>query len=169
MGIETLPGTSRIWVFGAAEPLTDSARVAIDADLESFLATWAAHGAQLIASHDIVEKQFLIVAVDEQAHGASGCSIDVLLRHLAELESALGISLLDGARIWYRDETGGIVSCGRPEFKARSEQGQVDAATRVFDPTISTLADLRAGRLERTAAESWHARMLSSGPAAART
>lgn len=169
MSVDLLPETSRIWVFGAAEPLSDPDRVALDADLGAFVTTWAAHGAKLAAAHDIVEDRFVVVAVDERARGASGCSIDALLRHLAGLESALGVSLLDGGLIWYRDETGHIVSCGRPEFRTRSEQGQVDTATRVFDPTISTLAELRAGMLERAAGDSWHARLLSSGSAAART
>jgi hypothetical protein len=167
VSIDHLPDDSRIWVFGAAEPLTDSQRAAIDTDLSSFVQTWAAHGAQLLAAHDIVEHTFVIIAVDERAHGASGCSIDAMTRHLADLEAALQVSLLDGQRIWYRDEGGDIVSCDRSGFRTRSEQGQVDADTRVFDPTILTLEDLRTGGFERAAADSWHGRLLSSSRASA--
>jgi hypothetical protein len=168
MSIDHLPDDSRVWVFGAAEPLTDSQRVAIDSDLSTFVQTWAAHGAQLLAAHDIVERTFVIIAVDERARAASGCSIDAMIRHLAELETALDVSLLDGQRIWYRVEGGDIVSCDRSDFKRRSEQGQVDAATRVFDPTILTLGGLRTGEFERAAGDSWHGRLLSSNPASIR-
>jgi len=155
-----LPDHSRIWVFGAAAPLTAAQRETLDADLAGFVRGWAAHGSALVAGHEIVEDAFVIVAVDETAQGASGCSIDAMVRHLGELEGRLGIELLDGSRIWYRTGGGGIVSCDRAEFGSLSEQGDIDAATPVFDPTIETLGELRAGRLERSAGRSWHARLL---------
>ncbi|MDH3732733.1 MAG: hypothetical protein OEU54_04330 [Gemmatimonadota bacterium] len=167
MTISALPDSSRIWVFGATEPLTEAQRTALDANLTGFVRTWAAHGSQLLAAHAIVDGSFLVVAVDESQQGASGCSIDVMVRHLAELERALDFVVLDGARIWYRTGAGDIVSCERSEFQTRSEQGEIDAATRVFDPTIQTLGALRTGAFERRAGDSWHARLLSSSGATA--
>ena len=160
MSLEKLPDTARLWVFGATEPLTPAQRDALDADLTGFVRTWAAHGSSLMAAHAIVLDTFVVVAVDESVHGASGCSIDTMARHLAELETALDVTLLDGARIWYRTGGGDIVSCERSEFRDRSGQGEIDAETRVFDPTIQTLGELRDGSLERPAGESWHARLL---------
>jgi hypothetical protein len=162
MSLSALPDTSRIWIFGATEPLTDAQQQALDADLTGFVRTWAAHGSQLMAAHRLEESTFVVVGVDETVHGASGCSIDSLVRHLSELETALDVSLLDGARIWYRTHAGDIVSCERSEFTDRSKQGEIDAGTRVFDPTIQALGDLRRGDFERAAGESWHARLLAS-------
>ena len=166
MSISALPDSTRVWVFGAIQPLTDPQLQAIDADLTGFVRTWAAHGSQLMAAHTLEENTFIIVGVDENVRGASGCSIDAMVRHLAELEAALDVTLLDGARIWYRTHTGDIVSCERTEFKDRSQQGQIDAATRVFDPTIQNLGELRRGAFERAAGDSWHGRLLASPRAA---
>ncbi len=161
MRIAALPDTARVWVFGATEPLPGAQRDALDAELTGFVRSWAAHGSQLMGAHEVVLDTFVIVAVDENLHGASGCSIDAMTRRLGELEDALGVSLLQGGLVWYRAPSGDIVSCSRSEFKIRSEQGEIDAATRVFDPTIQTLGALRSGEFERAASESWHARMLS--------
>lgn len=162
MSLDRLPDAARLWVFGATTPLTGAQRDALDADLTGFIRTWAAHGSSLMAAHAIVHDTFVVVAVDESVQGASGCSIDALSRHLAALETALDLTLLDGARIWYRTGAGDIVSCERHEFRDRSGQGEIDADTRVFDPTIETLGDLRDGSLERPAGGSWHARLLAS-------
>jgi hypothetical protein len=161
MSITALPDTARVWVFGATEPLTPAQRDALDDELTGFVRSWAAHGSQLMAAHEIVLDTFVVVAVDESLHGASGCSIDAMVRRLAELEDELGVSILEGALVWYRTQGGDIVSCSRSEFKVRSEQGEIDAATRVFDPTIQTLGALRSGAFERPASESWHAQLLS--------
>ncbi|MFV1985714.1 MAG: hypothetical protein ACC682_00420 [Gemmatimonadota bacterium] len=166
MTITALPDHARVWVFGATERLTDTQRTALDAHLSTFIRSWAAHGSQLLAAHDIVLDRFLVIAVDESLRGASGCSIDAMTRRLGELERELDVKLLDGALVWYRGRSGDIVSCERSEFKNRSEQGEIDAATRVFDPTIQTLGALRGGEFERPAGESWHAGLLSSTEAA---
>jgi len=166
MTITALPDSARVWVFGATEQLTGTQRAALDADLSGFVRSWAAHGSQLLAAHDIVLDRFLVIAVDESLHGASGCSIDVMIRQLAGLERELSVKLLDSGLIWYRGRSGDIVSCERSEFKNRSDQGEIDAASRVFDPTIQTLGALRGGEFERPAGESWHASLLSSTGAA---
>lgn len=161
MSTSALPDSARLWVFGATEPLTEAQQRALDADLTGFVKTWAAHGSDLLARHEIALGCFVLIAVDEAVQGASGCSIDAMTRHLGELETALGVTLLDGARIWYRTHAGDIVSCERSEFRDRSGQGRIDAATRVFDPTIQTLGEFRDGAFERAAGASWHARLLS--------
>ena len=166
MTIAALPDSARIWVFGATRPLAPTQAAALDAELSGFVRTWAAHGSDLMAAHAIVDGTFVVVAVDESRRGASGCSIDAMVRHLADLERALDIQVLDGALIWYRTEAGDIVSCERSEFRSRSEKGEIDAATRVFDPTIQTLGDLRSGRFELRAGDSWHGRLLASSGAA---
>ena len=164
MSISALPDTARTWVFGASRPLTEAQEHALNIDLSGFVRSWAAHGSQLLAAHAIIDGTFVVVAVDEAQHGASGCSIDAMVRHLSELEERLEVSLLDGARIWYRTGAGDIVSCDRAEFRTRAEKGDVDEATRVFDITIQTLGGIRGADFERPVRDSWHARLISSSP-----
>lgn len=159
--LSRLPDESRVWVFGADRPLTDSEISRVESSLADFLRGWAAHGAPLRTGHEIIERRFVVVAVDERAAGASGCSIDALSRHIADLGRALDVDLVDGGRIWYRDG-GDVVCCDRAEFRDRAAAGEVTAETSVFDPTVAGLDELRAGRFERSAGSSWHARLLPS-------
>ena len=158
--LTALPDSARIWIYGADRPLNDSEREALMEDLRAFLDVWTAHGAALRAGVDWVEDRFAVVAVDETSAPASGCSIDAMSRRLAALEAKLDCSLLDSTRVFYRTEAGRIESCARAEFRTRAEAGTVGDATPVFDPTIDTLAALRAGELERPAARSWHRLLL---------
>ena len=165
--LKELPGSSRIWVFGADRHLQDSEREILLGELRAFVDAWTAHGSALRAGVAWIEDRFAVVAVDEASAPASGCSIDAMSRRLAELETRLGCSLLDGTRVYYRTEAGGIESCGRVEFRQRAATGAIDESTPVLDPTIDTLAALRAGELERPAAHSWHRQLLGHpGPQA---
>ncbi len=159
--LTSLPDSARVWVYGTDRPLTPEEREALLADLRAFVDIWTAHGAALRAGVEWVEDRFAIVAVDEASAPASGCSVDAMARRLGSLEERLGCSLLDGTRVFYRDESGAIESCARAEFRARAMTGAISDATPVFDPTIDTLGELRAGQLERPASRSWHRQLLA--------
>lgn len=155
-----LPDTARLWVYGTDRPLTNAERETLLSDLRAFVDVWTAHGAELRAGVEWIEGRFAVIAVDEASAPASGCSIDAMVRRLAALESRVGCSLLDGTRVFYRDESGEIEGCDRAAFRARATAGAIRETTPVFDPTIETLAELRAGRLERPFARSWHRRLV---------
>jgi len=159
--LSRLPDDSRVWVFGASRALADAEIARADSALAGFLPGWAAHGASLRTGHEVLERRFLVVAVDERSAGASGCSIDALARHVEALGRALDVDLLGGGRIWYRvgEE---IECCDRAEFRARASRGEITASTPVFDTTLTDLRGLRGGGFERPAGSSWHARLLPS-------
>lgn len=154
-----LPGTARVWIYGTDRRLPEAEREAVLSDLRAFVDAWTAHGAALRAGADWIEGRFAVIAVDETSAPASGCSIDAMVRRLAAIETRYGCSLLDGTRVFYRDESGAIEGCDRAAFGARAAAGTIGADTPVFDPTIETLGQLRAGRLERPLARSWHRRL----------
>ncbi|WP_419161385.1 ABC transporter ATPase [Candidatus Palauibacter sp.] len=154
--LTALPDTARVWIYGTDRPLASPEREALMADLRAFVDEWTAHGAALRAGVEWVEDRFAVIAVDEASAPASGCSIDAMVRRLAALETRLGCSLLDGTRVFYRDESGAIEGCNRAAFRAHAASGTIVESTPVFDPTIERLAELRAGELERPVARSWH-------------
>jgi len=133
--------------------------------MSAFLEAWTAHGSDLRVGLDWRHHRFLLVGVDERAAGASGCSIDALTRRLGELEEELGLRLRDASPVWYRDPAGdGRIQCvSRPDFRAMAGEGRVGAGTTVFDLTVESLGELRAGRWEVPAGRSWHARLLPAG------
>ena len=159
VSIENLPDDSRTWVFGADKTLTATQARALLAEVDRYLAQWRAHGAPLTVGRDFTDGRFLIVAVDQTTEGASGCSIDGLFRALKALGSQLGASLVTSGLVFYRDKEGSVNSVDRAQFSALAAGGEISSATRVFDPTVTTLGEWRA-RFEMSAADSWHAGLM---------
>jgi len=157
--IEDLPDSSRVWVFGADRDLDDSAADLLLRDVDRFLSQWHAHGSPLTAASNWKYRRFLTVAVDQSTAGASGCSIDGLFRSLKALESRLGASMVTSGLIFYRNSKGALQSVHRERFTELGAEGKIGSATRVFDPTVTTLGEWRA-RFELNAADSWHGKLL---------
>jgi hypothetical protein len=163
-----LPPDARVWIFAADRPLTEGEQDRLLSAVDTFLQSWKAHGEPLAASRELRYGQFLFVAVDESAAGASGCSIDAMVRVLSELERQLGLTLSDHGPVLYL--AGNRVNrVPRHEFARLAREGAVGLDTIVFDNTLTRLADVRAGRWELPARDSWHARAFLSKPVAARS
>jgi len=158
-----LPDTARLWSFHTATPLTPEQEQALRARLESFLSTWAAHRREMHTGYDLRESQLLLVAVDDRHVGPSGCSIDALVHELQAAGAEIGVELIDSPDVLYRREDGTLAAATRAEFRARAESGTVTGTTAVFDRTVERLGDLRSGRFELPASQSWHARAFPLG------
>jgi hypothetical protein len=154
---DQLPDDSRLWIFSAARPLSEDERVRVLAEVDSFIDGWAAHGVRLTAGRDVRHDRFVFVAVDERAAGVSGCSVDALVRRMQQLQTALGVELVNNAPVLFR-RGGTIERVPRDEFADLATSGSVDLETPVFDNTLTVLGDLRAGRWEVRVADAWHAR-----------
>lgn len=158
---DSLPDDARLWVFGARAPLDDVDSTRLLGAVDLFLKSWTAHGTPLTSARDFREEHFLLVAVDERASDASGCSIDGLFRLLKEAEGGVGTTLVGGGLVYFRGVAGLVLSCTRREFEHMSAMGEVSGDTIVFDTTVTSMADLRA-RFERPARESWHVELLQA-------
>ncbi|HKJ01059.1 MAG TPA: hypothetical protein VJ997_01355, partial [Longimicrobiales bacterium] len=71
---DDLPDHSRIWVFPASRALSADEAARLLAEVDGFLAAWAAHGHPLRSGRRLVDHHFLVVGVDEDAEAPSGCS-----------------------------------------------------------------------------------------------
>jgi len=157
---ETLPDSSRVWVFGSDKLLTEEGTKALLAGVDAHLDDWKAHGAPLTVGREWRDGRFLIVAVDQSTAGASGCSIDGLFRVLQQLEREVGANLVGGGRVFYRDNHGVVQSASRDEVAALAQSGEITKDTVVFDTTLTDLGTWRAC-FERRAKESWVADLLA--------
>ena len=100
---EDLPEHGRLWVFPLSRSLSDAERTTVLAEVDAFLAQWAAHGAPLQSGRELRDDRFLLVGVDEHREAPSGCSIDALVNRLRAIGRELEVSFIDHAPVWFVD------------------------------------------------------------------
>lgn len=156
---DSLPDDSRCWVFGARAPIDEVDEPRVLGAVDRHLKQWKAHGKPLTCGRVFRDEHFLVIAVDERASDASGCSVDGLFRTLQEIEAGIGTSMVGGGNVYFRGE-GEMVHClPLPEFEQLIAEGEVSGDTIVFDTTVTTLAAYRE-RFEGPARASWHRQLL---------
>lgn len=151
--IDQLSNNAHVWIFGVSPVLDREKQATLLTKVDVFLDQWAAHGNPIRGARDLREGSFLIIAADE-ASERSGCSIDRMFGLLRQLESELGVQILDSNRIFLR-EKGQVRAVPRQEFR-----NAADLATPVFDVTAEQLGSVRTGAWERPAGECWHRQLL---------
>ena len=85
---EEIPDHARVWIYQANRPLSDTETQQAQQWGRQFVEQWAAHGQGLRASVTVLHHHFLVIALDEQHHAASGCSIDSSVGFVRILEEA---------------------------------------------------------------------------------
>jgi hypothetical protein len=130
--------------------------------VDRFIGAWAAHGHPLAAAREWAYGRFLLVGVDDRVAPPSGCSIDALVHMLRELEGELSTEIVGGPSVWYREggPEGEIRRVSRPEFRSEASRGRISDDTVVFDLSITRVGELREGKWETPARDSWHRRYL---------
>jgi hypothetical protein len=151
---ESLPDSSRIWVFGSDRPVTGPAAEQLLGEVDRFLEEWRAHGEPLRCGRLWADHRFLVVGVDQSTANASGCSIDGLFRTLQQLERPIGARLVSGGHVYYRDHAGVAQCVPRAELDGLVAKGEVGPDTAVFDTSITDLGEWRE-RFERPARKTW--------------
>ena len=154
---------SRVWIYQANRTLNPGEVEQIQQKLNRFTSEWLAHGHELLAYSEIRYNQFIILSVDEQQAGATGCSIDKSVQFMLELEKEFNINLFDRFQLAYRDGDK-IETINRENFQNLIHSGKIDAETIVFNNLVSTRKAL-ATNWEVQMKDSWHASVftLSNG------
>ena len=153
---DDLPESARVWIFAAERPLTEAEQGRLLSEVDRFIDQWGAHDRPMTAGRELRYDRFLFVAVDQREVGPSGCSIDALVRQMKALELDLGVELVNHAPVLYRHGPA-IERVPREQFARLVAAGTVGPETTVFDTSLTSLGEVRAGRWETRAAETWHA------------
>lgn len=150
---------SRIWIYQSDRKLNLEEESAILQILSDFTSNWQAHGHNLAALGEVIHHQFIILSVDEQVAGATGCSIDKSVALMKDIEQKFNINLFDRFRVAFKlnDE---LKSCSREDFEKLIENGEVNEDTSVFNNLIQTRKELKTS-WEIPLKDSWHARVFS--------
>jgi len=155
-----MPDSTRLFVYTSNVELSETVASEFTAQLESFLSTWEAHGADLTASSHITANRVLLIALDEASQNATGCSIDSLNRFLRSGE-------LDWfSRNWvlYRayspnQTDAGWTTIDLNQFWESCRNGTIDLHSEVLNTTVLSLGEARKNLLQKVS-ESWHIKML---------
>ncbi|MTG97629.1 MULTISPECIES: ABC transporter ATPase [Myroides] len=154
--IDQMPDHSRIWIYQSNRKFSDEEVQEIEKTLQAFVEEWVAHATPLTASFEVKYNRFIILAVDQDMHAASGCSIDASVRVIQEFEAKYNVDLLDKMNVTYK--TGDFIAFKTLiEFKQLVKSKAVSANTIVFNNLVNDLGEYREF-WEVPASESWHSR-----------
>ena len=154
-----MPPNAKVWVYQSYRALTNEEATEITKAGERFISDWAAHGASLKASFEIMYNRFIVLAVDEQQALASGCSIDKSVKFIKDIEQQFNLILFDRMQVAYRKENE-IVVCKLSEFEKLAEQGLINETTIVFNNMVTTKTAFDT-EWEVPLKHSWHKKMMA--------
>lgn len=153
VAFDTLPDTARLWVYAAGRPFTAAEKSLIEETAPGFLQQWTAHGKSLQAGYTILHDQFLLLAVNEAEHQASGCSIDASVNYVRSLEKELQLLLTDRSQVsfWQGDK---VKTVKLPELKEAVTSGDIRPESTLINTLVATKGELQAD-WHKKAADSW--------------
>ena len=154
----SLPDTSRIWIYQANRMLTKDEETLISDTLQHFISNWKRHGDDVKGSFIINYNQFIILAVDEAYTPVSGCAIDASVHILREIEKKVNIDLFNKLNVSYKDGNK-IHTVSLKEFKNHVKLKKITNKTLVFNNLIHVKAELESA-WQMEAGQSWHAKFL---------
>lgn len=134
---DALPGHSRVWIYQANRTLSPAETTRLDEGLKNLCTNWAAHGWPLHTSYKIAHNQFVILSVDEQQAGASGCSIDSSVNALKQLQQELGVDFFDRSRIAFETPEG-VKHYALTELKTLFENQILSPESLAFNNLVAT-------------------------------
>jgi hypothetical protein len=153
---DNLPEESRIWIYPSNRKFSDEEVSEIEKLLEEFLNNWSAHGSALEASFTIKYNRFIIIAINQEVHQATGCSIDSSVAFIQSLEQKYSVDLLDKMNVSFKQ---GEFITYKPllDFKKLAKDRSVSENTIVFNNLVNTIAEMKES-WEVPASDSWHSR-----------
>jgi DNA-binding transcriptional regulator YiaG len=155
----TLPETSRVWIYQANRSFTENEIEEIRSKLNVFIDNWTAHGSDLQSGYEIKYKRFIVIGLNQNLNIATGCSIDASVHFIQQLEKEYNVDLMDKMNVSYKQ---GEYIAYKPlsEFRKMAKQRAVSKKTIVFNNLVANKAEYLEN-WEVPASESWHSRFLN--------
>lgn len=155
----TVNPSSKIWIYQADRLFTNLECNKINTLLTNFTQNWQAHGTSLSSGFEIRYNLFLILWVDEDLAGASGCSIDASVRVIKQIEQEFGVDLFNRFNMAYK-ENGVVKITDRDNFEKLLTSKSIIPQTIVFNNLVNTYNDLQ-NNWEIPFANSWHSKVFT--------
>jgi len=156
LDFKNLPGDSRVWIYQSDSPFTNEEVIQIEDKLKTFVAGWTHHGDALNGASLVKYNQFILLGIDENTTGASGCSIDSSVFFIKQIEKQFNVQLLDRMQTAFRlNDAIEVVSLA--EFNGLVKENKINKDTVVFNNLVATKAEFD-NQWEVSAKQSWHKR-----------
>lgn len=138
---KTMPDDSRIWIYQSNRDFNESEIVVINDKTISFLDNWQAHGKDLECSYSIIDKRFIIIAVNESVNPIGGCSIDFSLQLIKDISNTIGIDLLNRLVVNLKIDNR-LESLSLSDLKNKIKDGDFSSETIMFNTAINSKSEL---------------------------
>jgi hypothetical protein len=138
---KTMPDDSRIWIYQSNRDFNESEIGVINDKTISFLDNWQAHGKDLECSYSIIDKRFIIIAVNESVNPIGGCSIDFSLQLIKDISNTIGIDLLNRLVVNLKIDNR-LESLSLSDLKNKIKDGDFSPETIMFNTAINSKSEL---------------------------
>lgn len=147
-----MPDYARVWVYQANKKLPDLEVRKIQQILEDQINNWAAHGADLVGSVQVLHNRFVIVAVDELQNQVSGCSIDASTRWLKDIGAEMNIDFFDRSVVFLQNNELQTVEINK--IKSLVIDDILTPDTLIFNNLVSNIKEFK-NNWNVKASDSW--------------
>ena len=138
---KTMPDDSRIWIYQSNRDFNELETGIINDKTISFLDNWQAHGKDLECSYSIIDKRFIIIAVNESFNPIGGCSIDFSLQLIKDISNTIGIDLLNRLVVNLKIDNR-LESLSLSDLKNKIKDGDFSPETIIFNTAINSKSEL---------------------------
>lgn len=156
--INNMDHNSRVWVYQSSRQFLDKEVEQIKEKINAFTKEWSSHNQALEAHGDILLNRFIILMVDQNHAGASGCSIDKSVYFIQSLEKEYGVDFFDRMNIAY-EKDGQIQTTRKEQFAELYSMGLINDDTIVFNNLVENKSEFDT-RWKIRLADSWHKHMI---------
>lgn len=157
---EKMPENARIWVYQANRTIKKEESESIKSQLQVFIENWESHQRPLCASFQLLYDRFIVLAVDESHHPASGCSIDSSVQLMKDIESYFRLNLFDRTQLIFSINDH-LQAFSLKSIKDLIHDNVILPDTIVYNNAVTTLKEFRENWAVKVQ-NSWLAKFLKS-------
>ena len=130
------PDNARGWIYQGNKEVPDDLLSAVHHRIVEFTDNWSSHQVPLASTGTILHKRFIVLVVDEEKAGVSGCGIDKAVHFVQALGHKLNIDFFDRNRYSYLiDDV--VHHADSNQLKALYDSGEINDETLIFDNLVN--------------------------------
>ncbi|HLR37774.1 MAG TPA: hypothetical protein VK084_07005 [Chitinophagaceae bacterium] len=132
---------SRVWVYQGNRAFTADEKLKVGKVIAQYVDSWMSHGRPVKGWGTVLFDQFIVLLADDTSDKLCGSAIDSSIRFMKELESKLGIELLNRMNLGFSDGQK-LFTVPMQELETALEAGEIQQETLFFNNTVSSKKEL---------------------------